>query len=224
MPVIYIIGDSTAENGSAPFFGWGGQLQALCRQEVTVCNFAKGGESSRSFFERGLFEFVRREIGPQDLLLAQFGHNDEKEDPERHTDPWSSFPAYMRRYADTALKAGAMAALLTPVSRRYFLPDGNLLYTHGEYPLAVRSLAARCGLPCIDLESLSRRMYLKLGQEASAELFVRIPKGENKQYPEGLEDLTHFCLEGARRIAAFVGASMAREPRLAGFIRNGAFT
>ena len=165
MPMIYVIGDSTAENGSAPFFGWGGRLQAFCRQEVTVRNFAKGGESSRSFFDRGLFEPVRQEIGPGDLLLAQFGHNDEKDDLERHTDPGSTFPDYMRRYADAALKAGAVPALLTPVSRRYFLPDGNLLYTHGEYPLAVRSLAAQCGLPCIDLESLSRRLYLSLGKK-----------------------------------------------------------
>ena len=67
--------------------------------------------------------------------------------------------------------------LLTPVSRRFFVGDGSLLYTHGEYPRAVRKLAAEKNAPLCDLKKDSRDLYLKLGEEKTAELFVRLRPG-----------------------------------------------
>ena len=79
----------------------------------------RAGRSSRSFWEEGLFEPVREGMAAGDMLLIQFGHNDEKDD-ERHTDPDTTFPEHLMRYVRAAREKGALPVLLTPVSRRFF--------------------------------------------------------------------------------------------------------
>ena len=218
MPDIYLIGDSTVQAGGDPFYGWGSALRPYCREGVRVRNHARSGESSRSFLDRGLFEPVREQLKKDDLLLVQFGHNDEKDDSERHTDPQGSFVDFLSIYIDAAREESARAALATPVCRRHFLPDGSLLYTHGEYPLAVRTLAQKRGIPCIDLKRLSRELYLSLGPEGTAGLFVRIPPGGHPEYPLGHDDLTHFNLDGAKRIAALAASAILAQGTLADLI------
>ncbi len=217
MPVIYIIGDSTVENGAEPFHGWGWAFGEYAAARVD--NRARGGCSSRSFRDEGLFEPVRAALAPDDALLIQFGHNDEKDDPARHTDPEGSFPEILSEYCDAALAVGAVPVLFTPVCRRYFLGDGNLLYTHGEYPAAVRRLAAGKGVPLCDLQRESRALYRSLGPTETAKLFVRLTPGEHPGFPAGHDDPTHFNAEGARKIAALAAELMARDARLRKYVR-----
>ena len=63
MPTIWIIGDSTVEDNTPPFRGWGWALPELVREGVTVKNHALSGRSSRSFRAEGLFEPVERALG-----------------------------------------------------------------------------------------------------------------------------------------------------------------
>ncbi len=219
MPVIYIIGDSTVEDNKPPFRGWGWALPRYVKEGVTVRNHALSGRSSRSFREEGLFEPVEKDIAAGDLLLIQFGHNDEKDD-ERHTDPDTTFPEELMRYCRTALDRGAQPVLLTPVSRRFFVGGGSMLYTHGEYPRAIRRLAEEQGIPLIDLKQASRELYLSLGEEKTAELFVRLAPGENPDFPEGHDDKTHFNAYGADTICSLVVAGMRKIPCCAAFLKE----
>ncbi|MBR6185676.1 MAG: rhamnogalacturonan acetylesterase [Clostridia bacterium] len=211
MPAIFIIGDSTVEDNTPPFRGWGWALPKYVRDGVTVKNYALSGRSSRSFWEEGLFKPIENEIGPGDLLLIQFGHNDEKDD-ERHTDPDSTFPAQLKRYCDFARSKGAQPVLLTPVSRRFFVGGGSMLYTHGEYPRAIRKLAKEQGIPLCDLKRDSRELYLRLGEEKTAELFVRLAPGEHPDFPDGHDDKTHFNAFGAETICRLVVQEMKAIP------------
>ena len=217
MSVIYLIGDSTVENGAEPFHGWGWALGDYVTARVD--NRALGGRSSRSFRDEGLFEPVRAALRPGDVLVIQFGHNDEKDDPARHTAPESSFPQILGEYCEAALAAGALPVLCTPVCRRYFLDDGTLLYTHGEYPAAVRRLAAQTGVPLCDLQRETRTLYRRLGPGGTAKLFVRLRAGEHPDFPQGCDDHTHFNGEGARRTAALAAGLMARDERLRPYVR-----
>ena len=219
MNVIYIIGDSTVDNNKPPFRGWGWALPQYVKEGVTVRNYALSGRSSRSFREEGLFEPVEKGISAGDLLLIQFGHNDEKDD-ERHTDPDTTFPEELMRYCRTAQDRGAQPVLLTPVSRRFFVGGGSMLYTHGEYPRAIRLLAEEKQIPLIDLKKDSRELYLSLGEEKTAELFVRLAPGENPDYPEGHDDKTHFNAYGAGVICSLVVAGMRKIPCCAAFLKE----
>ncbi|MBQ8109072.1 MAG: rhamnogalacturonan acetylesterase [Clostridia bacterium] len=220
MNKIYIIGDSTVENGDEPFRGWGWALHEYVREGVTVENHAKGGRSSLSFFNEGRFEPVEREMGKGDLLLIQFGHNDEKDDAERHTDPDSTYPAQLWHYCEAALKKGAQPVLITPTCRRFFSEPHSLMYTHGEYPLAVRRLSWGKGLPLCDLTRETRKLYLDMGQDKVAELFVRLAPGEHPDFPDGHDDRTHFNAHGARTIAGIVARTLKRICECAPFIRE----
>ena len=218
MHVIWIIGDSTVENNQPPFRGWGWALPKFVREGVEVRNHALSGRSSRSFREEGLFAPVEAGISSGDLLMIQFGHNDEKDD-ERHTDPETTFREELWRYCQTALDAGAVPVLITPVSRRFFVGGGSLLYTHGEYPRAVRELAAEKGIALCDLKKDSRELYLALGEEKTAELFVRLQPGEHPDFPEGHDDKTHFNAFGAEKICELVVKEMREWPACSAFLK-----
>ena len=218
MNTIHIIGDSTVDDNQPPFRGWGWALPKFIREDVTVKNHALSGRSSRSFRAEGLFKPVEKALGAGDFLLIQFGHNDEKDD-ERHTDPDTTFPEELWRYCEFALSRGAQPVLITPVGRRFFAGDGSLLNTHGEYPRAIRALAAEKKVPLCDLEADSRELYKSLGQEKTAELFVRLAPGEHPDFPDGHDDKTHFNAYGAEIIAGLVAGELRKLPECAGLLK-----
>ena len=123
MPTIYIIGDSTVEDNKPPFRGWGWALPKFLREGVQVQNHAMSGRSTRSFVDEGRFDPVREGMKPGDVLMIQFGHNDEKADPTLHTDPDSSYQDFLRMYCRTAMEKGALPVLLSPVSRRIYVEE-----------------------------------------------------------------------------------------------------
>ena len=207
------------EDNKPPFRGWGWALPKYVKENVSVRNHALSGRSTRSFLEEGLWDPVEKAISAGDLLLIQFGHNDEKDD-ERHTDPDSTYRENLWRYCKTALEKGAQPVLLTPVSRRFFVGGGSMLYTHGEYPRAVRELAAEKRVPLIDLKKDSRELYLSLGEEKTAELFVRLAPEENPDCPDGHDDKTHFNAYGADMICRLVVAGMRKIPCCAGYLKD----
>ena len=66
-------------------------------EDVVVDNHARNGRSSKSFIDEGLWQNVLDKIKPGDYVFIQFGHNDEKNDPHRHTDPGTTFDENLRR-------------------------------------------------------------------------------------------------------------------------------
>ena len=220
MPTVYIIGDSTVEDNKPPFRGWGWALPELLADDVSVANHAMSGRSTRSFLDEGRFEPVREGMRPGDVLMIQFGHNDEKDDAERHTDPDTSYQDFLRLYCRAAMEKGALPVLLSPVSRRIYVGGGSLLYTHGAYPAAVQKVARELNVPFLDLKTASRKLYLSGTEEDAARLFVRLKPGENPDFPDGHDDKTHFNAEGARKIASLVADLMNREPRLQRYLKH----
>ena len=94
-----------------------------------------------------------------------------------------------------------------------------MLYTHGEYPAAVRKLAAERNIPLVDLKATSRALYLALGEEKCAELFVRLAPGENPDFPDGHNDKTHFNAYGAQKIAELVVNDLRKDDRTAKYVK-----
>ena len=210
VPTWFLCGDSTmAHYGpeQQPMTGWGQALEML-KTDAFVENCAAPGRSSKSFVAQKKLNFVELCLRKGDKLLIQFGHNDKKPDVERHTEPESTYPLYLNRYIDAALRQGAEPVLLTSIVRRRFDGEGRLIPTHLGYPDAMRALAKERSIRLIDLERITGDMLLEMGAEESAALYNHVPAG-HPNYPEGAADNSHLSFEGAVRIARRVLEEMA---------------
>ena len=206
---IYVCGDSTAASykpEEAPITGWGQVLPAYL-PGVRVENRAMAGRSTKSFLSEGRLQRIEEEILPGDLLLIQFSHNDESDLVWRHTDPWTSFYHNLEIFVDTALLRFARPVLMTPICRRTW-QDGALVESHGEYPDAIRVLAAQRNVPLIDLYAKSMEYVRALGDEESRKLYLHLEKGAYPAYPNGNEDNTHTRPEGARAFARMAAEAL----------------
>ncbi|WP_336322210.1 rhamnogalacturonan acetylesterase [Streptomyces lavendofoliae] len=209
---VWIAGDSTAARkyaDAAPETGWGMALPFFLTPHLTVANHAMNGRSSKSFVDEGRLDTVLAGIRPGDLLLVQFGHNDQKAaDPARYTEPWTTYREHLLRYVAGARARGARPVLLTPVERRRFDARGDALPTHGEYPAAMRALAAEQGVPLVDVQAASLAEWDRLGPEPSKAYFTWLAPGESPNYPDGRQDSTHFRPRGAIEVARLVAAGL----------------
>jgi lysophospholipase L1-like esterase/mannose-6-phosphate isomerase-like protein (cupin superfamily) len=198
---IFIAGDSTAsEYGPerAPRQGWGQALDSFLDDSFVVRNHAKSGRSARSFIEEGWFDGIAKDIRTGDVLLIQFGHNDEKiEDPTRYNEPREAFPQWLMRYVTLARDKGATPILITPVARRTFDHGKQLLDTHGLYTQAVRDLAQREKIGLINLNARSMDWLRALGDAPSKAYFMHVPEQQQS-------DDTHLSSHGAVAVACLV--------------------
>jgi len=195
---------------SSPMQGWGNKLHLFVYDSVQVVNKAMCGRSSKSFIDEGRLDEILAAIQPGDYLLIQFGHNDSKEDEERHTSPWSTFPYYMRQYVEGARERGASPIFISPLCRRHFDVDGLLIDTHGDYPRSLEALAAIERVPFIDLNGRSAVAFKEMGEVRSREWFTWLRPGEHPNYPEGIRDHTHLNEQGAEAVAQMVADAILK--------------
>lgn len=209
---VVVIGDSTAAfypPERYPQMGWAMILPCAVKSGVIVHNDARGGRSTKSFRAEGLWAASSERLGPGDVLLIQFGHNDQSvEKGERYIDP-AGFADNLRLFISTARQRGATPVLITPVARRRFV-DGRAVDAHGEYDDVVRNVASETGTPLIDLNMLAMAELDSLGEEGSKLMFLHLAPGAYPSHPDGLIDNTHFSERGARTIAAMVADALAR--------------
>ena len=59
-------------------------------------------------------------------------------------------------------------------------------------------------MPLINLWEKTGKLYESFGPEASKQLFVWFKPNENLNYAKGIQDNTHFCEYGAKKIAELV--------------------
>lgn len=196
MGKIVYAGDSTAafnKIDTYPQTGMSQGLQLYLKDDVEMKSFAANGRSSRSFIAEGRLKQIEAVLTKGDILLIQFGHNDQKEDPLRHTEPDSTYQTYLVEYVTTARVHGAYPVLVTPIARRLFDETGTFLPgSHGAYPEAMKRVGAEHNVPVIDLTAVTEQYLAELGDLASRPLFV---------WPK---DNTHLKVEGAVVMAGFL--------------------
>jgi len=224
---VYLIGDSTVADYTLdegylqkkyPLTGWGQVFQQFLTKDslkklnrliksdsALVIDKAKGGRSTRTFFEEGRWKEVLSTLQKNDLVLIQFGHNDAAKDkPERYVDI-PGYKNFLRLYVKETREKGAFPILITPVTRNYPWKDGKLGSAHGEYPQAVKDVAKELNVAIIDLTSLSADFFTTKGNEfVSKYFFMNLDPAKYQAYPKGLKDNTHFQPEGAKAIAQLV--------------------
>lgn len=214
---VFIAGDSTAgqkHQDVAPETGSGMVLPFYLTPRAVVDNRALSGRSSKSFIDEGHLAGILNAIRPGDVLLVQFGHNDQKSaDPKRYTEPWTTFQAYLRQYIDGARAQGATPVLATPAERRRFDRNQNAYTTHGDYPAAMRALAAQESVPLIDVQAQTLALWQQLGPEETKKYFLYTD--------DGRRDNTHFNPPGAAAIARmFVEGLLSSGVLSEGYVRR----
>ncbi len=197
---VWLVGDSTVATES----GWGDAFgERFTISAATVRNRARGGRSSKSFYDESDSNWSRssqavlRGIRAGDYVLIQFGHNDEKPEADRHTTTGSApsyrgtFRDYLERYIEETRARGATPILVTPVSRMTW-SGGSHRRTHGDYPAAMARVALDNDVALLDLEARSHAVFDDLGESRTHSLYAALP------------DTTHFPPDKAWRVAEMV--------------------
>ena len=181
---IWIIGDSTVANGNDTIVGWGHELPAFFdTSRVSILNKARGGRSSRTFLNEGLWKEILPQIRKGDFVLMQFGHNDSaKPDAEKyrgslrgtgvetqivtkpdgtletvHTYGW-----YMKKYIQDTKDKGALPIVFSQIPRNEW-PQGKVERVSESYGKWAKEAADQTNAFFIDLNDLVARKYEKLG-------------------------------------------------------------
>lgn len=218
---VYMVGDSTMSNKKAevyPETGWGQVFDEFFDEQVTVHNHAVNGRSTKSFITEGRWQTVLDSLKQGDYVFIQFGHNDQKDqDSARYTDPYGTYSQNLEKYVRESRDKGATPILLTSIVRRKFDENGQLLDTHGDYPLAMRAVAKELDVRLIDLQKLTADLVQSMGDEPSKEVYLWTEP--NDRFPEGRQDDTHLRVVGAKKVAELVANELVKLPNdLAGHV------
>lgn len=232
---IFTIGDSTMANkslvGGNPERGWGQMLSRYFSADIVIDNHAVNGRSSKSFIDEGRWDKVLEKLKKGDYVFIQFGHNDEKSDEKRHTDPGTTFDANLKRFVEEARAKGAIPVLFNSIVRRNFgktnadavaqavvqddIREGidpnapqaeekagaRLIDTHGAYLDSPRNVARELDVPFVDLNRITHDLVERMGPETSKQLFVWVAPNTVPALPDGREDNTHLNVRGAATVA-----------------------
>ncbi len=213
---VFMAGDSTMANkviyrstpdpvtgemvpDSWPERGWGQLLPEYFGKNVVIDNRARNGRSTRTFIEEGLWDKLINDVQKGDYVVIQFGHNDEVETKKSYTPP-ADFKKNLERFINEVQAKKGIPILCTAVERRKF-EKGVLQDTHGAYPGYLREVAKAKNVVFIDLQEKTRDLLNETGEEASKKYFMYVAPGVNRNFPNGIEDNTHFSAMGANAVA-----------------------
>lgn len=192
MPTVFLIGDSTVCDQSAePYASWGQMLTALFDDTVAVANHAESGETLRDSIGRRRLDKIVSLLRPGDYLFIQFGHNDQKQASKIGGGAFSTYLAELKQHIAAVRATGAIPVVVSPMERRQFDAQAQVLPSLLEYAQAARKAAEEEKAAFIDLNAMSKILYQAV--EATG-------RGESlKLFAPG--DATHHCNYGAYEIA-----------------------
>ena len=224
---VHTIGDSTMadyQEATTRTRGWGEMLQEFFTADVEVIDYARGGRSSRSFYEEGIWQRVKDNMRPGDYVLIQFAHNDEykggEDDPgHRGTAPWTTYRAHLEHYVDETRALGGIPVLVTPIIRRYFQPDGTISRKgcHDlsrddndsilNYVRVMKTVARERQVQLVDMTAMTKQFAESLGKEATIRQ-IYVPT-----------DGTHTQATGAALYAQLVAQDLKRQGILSDYLQ-----
>jgi lysophospholipase L1-like esterase len=211
-----LIGDSTQTDNA----GYGRGFCANLTPKVDCVNMAKGGASTKTFREQGLWQ--RSLQTKPDYMLIQFGHNDmESKDHNPRQTTMAEYEANLRRYVDEARAAGIKPVLVTPLTRRYFEADGKIHSDLAAHSDTMKKVAAEMKVPLIDLQHDSIAYLDRVGEQEGNTLAITKKDDDGKT----IFDKTHLNWKGSYIFGRIVAVDMGKAvPALAKYVKPQAAT
>jgi lysophospholipase L1-like esterase len=231
-PTVFTLGDSTVKSytfDEAPMSGWGQVFDNLFDlSKVRVVNYSQGGRSFRNAYAEGRLNDLLLAGHPGDVLMIQFGHNDESEDEGRRYGRGATeamVEAMIRNVYLPAIRArGMIPVFVTPMSRVNGEQKPGVPYVDSfkkrHFPDVMRRIAAEEGIPLVDLNARSVAFYNEAGSAAMTAIVMSIEAGETpgktndgsyaNGHPAGKIDGTHYKEALAKQFARIVATELAR--------------
>ena len=187
---IFVLGDSTAKSNvfeDAPMCGWGQVFSRLFDlHKVNVVNYSQGGRSFRNAYAEGRFNDLVLTGAEGDIVLIQFGHNDERGDEWTRYGRGSTEESYASWISDVYIPAvrarGMIPVLVTPTSRVHGDAAPGHRYedsfTYRKFPMVMRRQAERLNVMLLDMTTASVNYYNEIGVEGTTAVFMSIEAGE----------------------------------------------
>jgi len=196
---IELIGDSTQTDAA----GYGRGFCANLTAAVDCINMARGGASTHTFREMGIWD--RAIASRPDYMLIQFGHNDMVSKPSlpRQT-PLPQYIENLRNFVSQARAAGITPVLVTPLSRRYYGSDGKIHSDLTAYSDAMKGVAKEMKTPLIDLQADSIAYLDQLGPKNGNALGIF----KKDEAGKTVEDKTHLNWAGSYAFGRMVAVDM----------------
>jgi hypothetical protein len=245
---IWVVGDSTVSGFTDKYYlpreGYGEELSNYLNADVY--NLAVSGASSKDF--TGMTNYTTLINGSDKVpalsdstvegdkfLIIGFGHNDEKTETARYTNPNGDYKtegsfanSLYVNYIAPALAAGVTPVVVTPLVRlttantveSYNSASGHITttttasgvtYEGGDYAQAIRDMCKELGIDCIDLTAASIAKNVELGDDAQwLHAFTGAKLDEDDNLVATGLDTTHTNSYGAK-MNAWLIATLAKE-------------
>jgi lysophospholipase L1-like esterase len=232
LPAIYTLGDSTVKSytfDEAPMSGWGQVFDKLFNpNKVRVLNYSMGGRSFRNAYAEGRFNDLLLAGHVGDVVMIQFGHNDESEDEARRYGRGATEAMYetlITQFYLPAIRArGMVPVFVTPMSRVKGNAQPGEVYVNSfskrRFPDLMKKLGAAHGVPVVDLNARSVDFYNANGVAATTAMVMAIEAGETpgktndgsyaNGHPANKIDGTHFRESMSKQYARIVATELAR--------------
>jgi lysophospholipase L1-like esterase len=180
-------------------------ITAFFKPDIGVANHGESGESLRGFLGERRWAKVMSVLKSGDYVLIQMGHNDQKEKGEG-VGAMTTYKSDLKRFVEDAKGRGATPIVVSPMNRLTFDADGKITNSLGDYPEAVRQVAAEEHIALVDLNAMSKPFYEALGPVDAHLAFAG-------------KDTTHHDSYGSYELAKCVaqGLKDAKSP-LAGYL------
>lgn len=205
--------------------GWGNVINSrFDESKIKIVNRARGGRSSRTFFNEGLWDAVSKEIKPGDFVLMQFGHNDggplEGDPKGRRSLPGTgdetrevnkpnseeketvhTFGWYMRHFTKDAMSKGATVIILSPIPRDNW-KNGKVLRTTDSFTRWDSEIASQEKALVVDLNNLIASKYETLGQDGVKKFFTASERDRTHTSKDGAEFNADNVVAGIKSLDA----------------------
>ncbi len=223
---IYLLGDSVCADYVPTNYwqqGWGYCFPNVVKDNLIVYNRGKGGKSSKTYIQEGLWDGVKAEIQPGDYVIINFGLNDIHSTVVTDTSDGrgttiADYKMYLAQYCDETIALGATPILMSTIAEM-----SDSYGTLQNRSKAVKEVAEEKGVTFIDLNTYMNNLLLfdengQLDKEKrqnsfdtyylSAVAFERIEAEFKCTVPQSTwdyiaktPDRTHINIYGARLVA-----------------------
>ena len=195
---IFVCGNSTAVDQPAePFCSWPQMITRMFNQQVSIADYAESGLTAGSFISEHRLDMIGTVIKPGDYVLAEFGHNDQK----NATDV-ANYPSNLKQYSDFAKSHNATPIFVTPTARAN---ENDSATSIAGLAQVMRQTAKTDSVKLIDLNAMVIALHKSLGSSTNVALMYADPT-------------THFtdygAFEDARCVArGIVGLNLVHRQR-----------